>query len=114
MGMGTTQLLGMTGDTIGAHSSDAGMIPRQDLSTALEATQKTPGGEIASLEAHNRLKHSVPILQSEMESMQHDSRHPFDLSLKSELSSFEQDVQRANQYIEVLQAQISAESSAEI
>ena len=128
MGMGTTQLLGMTGgDAIGAHSSDDGMTPRQDLSAALEGTHKTPGGDTASLEAQNRglrtslaqmegenerLKHSVAILRSEMESMQHESHRPSELSLKAELSAFEQDVQRASQYIEVLQAQISAEGSA--
>ena len=127
MGMGTTQLLGMTGDAIGAHSSDDGMTPRQDLSAALEGTQKTPGADYASLEAQNRglrtslaqiegenerLKHSVAILRSEMESMQHESHRPNELSLKAELSAFEQDVQRSSQYIEVLQAQISAEGSA--
>merc|ERR1712078_299929 len=100
MGMGTTQLHGMTGgDTIGAHSSDDEMTPRQDLSAALEGTHKTPGGDTASLEAQNRglrtslaqmegenerLKHSVAILRSEMESMQHESHRPSDLSLKAE------------------------------
>ena len=127
MGMGTTQLLGMTGDALGAHSSDDGMTPRQDLSAALERTQKTPGGDVASLEAqirslraslaqaegeNERLKHSVAFLRSEMEDMKHEGHRPGDLSLKAELSAFDQDVQRANQYIEVLQAQISAEGSA--
>lgn len=128
MGMGTTQLLGMTGDALGAHSSDDGMTPRQDLSAALERTQKSPGGgDVASLEAqirslraslaqaegeNERLKHSVAFLRSEMENMKHESHRPGDLSLKAELTAFDQDVQRANQYIEVLQAQISAEGSA--
>ena len=115
MGMGTTQLLGMTGgEAIGANSSDDGMTPRRDLSAAFEGTHKTPGGDTASLEAQNRglrtslaqmegenerLKHSVAILRSEMESMQHESHRPSELSLKAELSAFEQDVQRASQYI---------------
>ena len=65
MGMGTTQLLGMTGDAIGAHSSDDGMTPRQDLSaTDLDEVHFLRGRVKELLEENRGLRREILRVKS--------------------------------------------------